>query len=204
MLQMQPRHAALQYAALLSFRHTCVLLLLLAGPFLCSPHARAEGAREQRSDRARSSGLAAAVGFGTQTVFLGGQLLYYVQLPDEYWRVAVHAGAGGLPAGGDAGARWGVNGGLFAAYGRHHNRLILGVEAGTLDWIRFYLHGREVALRQAYGAGATLGWEWMSSFGLFTRASLGPAFMVEPNSPLEKRKVHLWAVGGFQLGYKLW
>lgn len=182
----------------------CCGALLLMGMLSSASAARARDVAPKRADRARTSGLAAAVGFGTQTVHLGGQLLYYVQLPSDSWRLAVHAGAGGLPDSGDAGTRWGVNGGVFAAYGAHHNRLILGVEGGTLTWGTFYLHGRELAVRPAYGAGATVGWEWMSSFGLFTRASLGPAFVVEPESPLEKRKVSLWAVGGFQLGYKLW
>jgi hypothetical protein len=179
-------------------------ILLLVGSLLTATATRAEDNVTKGRDRARTSGLAAAIGFGTQTVLLGGQLLYYLQLPSESWRLAVHAGVGGMPSGGRAGAEWGVNGGLFLAFGAHHHRLIMGVEAGTLTWYTFSLHGAAVGRRQAYGAGATLGWEWMSSFGLFSRFSLGPAFMVEPQSPLEDRDVRLWAVGGGQVGYKLW
>jgi hypothetical protein len=181
------------------------LALLIGWLLACATPALAqETAKPTRADRAHTSGAAIAIGTGTQTVFLGGQLLYYFQLPSPRWRVAIHLGSGLFPVPDDAGVQWGFNGGTFAAFGRHH-RLVFGIEAGTLGWSKLTLHGAQFAMRQHGGAGASVGWEWMSSFGMFTRCSIGPAFIVEYHeSPLHERELRPWAVGGCVLGYKPW
>ncbi|HEX6242500.1 MAG TPA: hypothetical protein VFZ61_16420 [Polyangiales bacterium] len=180
---------------------------LLIGAWLvgAAPALAEEPAVPTRVDRAQTSGPAIAIGTSTQTILVGGQLLYYFQLPSPRWRIAIHLGAGVYPVPeGDLGLPWGVNGGTFAAFGRHH-RLVFGIEAGTLGWSTFRLHGTPMALRQHGGAGASVGWEWMSSFGMFTRFSVGPAFVAEyTDTPLQDRAWEPTFVGGWVLGYKPW
>jgi hypothetical protein len=181
------------------------LLVLLGGLLVCpGPAFAEEPALPKRVDRAHTSGPAIAIGTGTQTVVIGGQLLYYFQLPSPRWRVALHLGAGGIPVPDDPFPRWGMNGGAFFGMGRHHHRLVVGVEAGTVAWATYSLHGASMAMRQVPGIGASVGWEWMSSFGLFVRGSVGPAIMIERGSPLQDRDVSPWFVASWVLGYKPW
>ena len=181
------------------------LALLIGAWLVCATPALAEeAAKPTRVDRAQTSGAAVAIGTGTQTVVVGGQLLYYFQLPSPRWRVALHLGAGGVPSTDkEAGARWGMNGGTFFGFGRHH-RLVFGVEAGTAAWSTYTLHGASQARRQEPAVGAWVGWEWMASFGMFTRGSVGPAIMIERASPLDDRVVSPWFVASWVLGYKPW
>jgi hypothetical protein len=180
------------------------LVALLVGMLLCIPVATGQLSSTKRSDRAHTWGPAIAIGTGTQTVGIGGQLLYYFQLPAPRWRVALHLGAGATPSSdAELGTQWGMNGGAFFGFGRRH-RLVFGAEAGTLDWSTLFLHGAAVDMRQVPGMCVSVGWEWMSSFGLFTRGSIGPAMTIERASPLQDRDIWPWFVGGWVLGYKPW
>jgi hypothetical protein len=183
-------------------RTTLPLALLVAGWAWLAAAALARADAPERVDHALSSGLALGAALGGDAPLFGGELVYYLQLPSPRMRVALHAGAGGAPRliAQDA---WSVVGGVFFAYGKH-NRLVVGASAGTQAWDSFYLHGARLASRPTYGASLDVGFEWMSSFGLFLRTTIGPNLMVGKETPLERGKVYPWFSGSLVIGYKLW
>jgi hypothetical protein len=132
----------------------------------------------------------------------GAVALYYLQLADPRSRIALHLGAGGVPRAFLTHA-WGLAAGAFLAYGRH-NRLVVDVSAGTQSWEQLTWYRTQLASRPLWGAGLAVGYEWMSSFGLFVRTNVGPSFYVRPERPLIRRKVYPSFQLGLTLGYKLW
>jgi hypothetical protein len=172
----------------------------------CLLEAARGGVRAQpvgRADRAASSGLGVGVGVGTENVLLGGHVIYYLQLSQPRLRVALHAGAGFLPEF-DAGPRhWGMTGGAFLAFGKR-NRLVVGLIGGTLAWETYYLYGQELASRQVLGLGVCAGWELVTRRGFYVRGDVGPALMVERETPLEERNPGATVIISTSLGYKLW
>jgi hypothetical protein len=178
-----------------------LLALTIAGCASLAGRAAAQ-VPAQRADRALSSGLALGAVLGGDAPMFGGELLYYWQLGDPRLRVAFHVGAGGAPRliWKDA---WSVVGGAFFAYGKR-NRLVVGASAGTQSWENFSLHDTLLASRPVYGASLDVGFEWVSSLGLFLRSTIGPSLMVRRDTPLAPSKVYPWFSGGLVIGYKLW
>jgi len=154
-------------------------------------------------DRAMTSGLGVGTGLGSDNVWLGAHLIYYLQLPSPRVRFALHAGMGLLPWR-DPDIRWGTRGGGFFSYGVR-NRFVIGATGGTMDWQTFGLHGRALASRQEYGLGFEIGYEFMSPFGFYARASIGPGVAFSRETPLRERDAHLvWRGNLLSIGYKLW
>lgn len=126
---------------------------------------------QEEQDRAATSGLALGVGLGHSSAGLGGHLHYYLQLPSERWRLALHAGVGVtgyVMFDGEAEGRVGAAGGVMTAFGRRH-RLVLDVLAAPYQ--ASGATGERMKLY--YGIGALIGYEWMARYGLSVRTALG-------------------------------
>jgi hypothetical protein len=185
-------------SVLASLRCTVRALWLVSVAFASTPaHAHAP------VDRATTSGLAVGAALGSESPLFGGVLLYYLQLENPRLRVALHAGAGGVPSAIAGERSFGVSGGAFLGFGRRH-RLVVGLSAGTQNWTDFSLHGVTLAVQPNYGGALTVGWEWMTRRGFFMRMGLGPAFYVTAEAPLLAREVHASLNGTLAIGYKLW
>lgn len=128
--------------------------------------AGAAGAQDDvgRTDRAQTSGLAVGIGGGYESAGFGGHAVYYVQLPNERWRLAAHAGAGWF-------GRGAGSGGLMALFGRRH-RMVIDVLVSPVAASGSTGERTEIF----YGVGPLLGWEWMASYGLGIRATIGLAY----------------------------
>jgi hypothetical protein len=164
-----------------TFRHMIRSVVLLAALVFTTSAAKAE-----TQDKALTSGLAVGVGAGFESAGLGAHAIYYLQLPNERWRLAAHAGVGFF-------LRPAASGGVMASFGRRH-RLVLDLLVSPCAAISNF-GDPEVF----YGVGALVGWEWMASYGLGVRTTVGAAYRPE----LEDEPVNL-ALNLLSLDYKFW
>jgi len=134
----------------------------------------ASTASAQEQNRAETSGLALGVGLGHSSAGLGGHVHYYLQLPSERWRLAVHGGVGIIGYvmfNGEAEGRVGGSGGLMTAFGRRH-RLVVDVLAAPFQGSG----GTGERMQLYYGVGMLIGYEWMTSYGLSISTALGISY----------------------------
>jgi hypothetical protein len=141
-------------------------------------------------DRAGTSGLAVGTGVGNENAFLGVHLAYYLQLPNDRWRVAPLVGIGVFPGISSAG----YAGGLMALFGKRHRMVMellaapYAAEGGTWTKDRYW-----------YGVGLLAGYEWMTWYGLVVRSAVGIAYRPE----LSDQPINL-AINVISLDYKIW
>ena len=174
------------------------MLLALAFSLMTSIASAQTGGGEPpgRGDRAVTSGLSVGMGLGHSSAGIGGNAAYYLQLPNERWRLALHVGVGVLGyvmTDHDADGRVGAAGGIMAAFGRRH-RLVLDVLAAPYQ--ADMVLGESIKLY--YGIGALAGYQWMARFGLELRAGVGVAFC--------PTRAGAWgpAFDLVSIGYKFW
>ncbi|HEX7481434.1 MAG TPA: hypothetical protein VF331_26765 [Polyangiales bacterium] len=145
-------------------------------------------ASAQEHDRALTSGLALGLGVGNENALFGGHALYYLQLPNECWRIAPHVGVGWIGA-------TGVTAGVMGSLGRRH-RLVMDLLAGPLA----STGGTDIKTRLYYGVAALVGYEYMAKFGLALRTTIGLAY--RPTLAVSER-VYV-AFNLLSVDYKLW
>lgn len=145
-------------------------------------------AHAQDRDRAFTSGLSLGLGVGTENSLLGAHALYYFQLSDR-WRLAPHIGVGWIGG-------IGVTGGLMATFGRRH-RLVLDALGGPMA----ASGGTDQPWHLYYGVCVLVGWEWMASYGLTIRSSLGPSYRPELKPSPDR---FFFGLNILSIDYKLW
>jgi hypothetical protein len=148
----------------------------------------AASAAAQEHDRAVTSGLALGVGVGHENALLGAHVVYYVQFPDECWRIAPHVGVGWIGA-------TGATAGLMGSFGRNH-RLVLDLLAGPMA----ASGGTGVKTKLYYGIATLLGYEYMAKFGLALRTTIGVAY--RPTLAVSER--FYLAINVLSVDYKFW
>src|SRR5262249_6298056 len=145
------------------------------------------------SDRAQTSGLALAGGFGYQTPSMGAQADYYL-LPDG-WPLGLvgYVGAGWWPPPVVNGAKGDATVGLAvgaSAFVGHRHRFVLDLSYGLASIELYSMGGIAVGQTNVYGMTAALGYEYLAHDGFLFRASLGLSYLIgDALSPSDSRMV---------------
>lgn len=154
------------------------------------------------SRKTQTSGLGLSLGLGTQYPVFGGQVMYYLQLPDTLLRVAPYASLGLLSVGTAGGSNLGAAFGAIASWGDKH-RLLLDAAYATVGLVSLNPHGRELDSRGVWGPKLELGYEYMAFSGWFFRFGVGAVYMTSQPLFSPRKRLGL-ALTLFGVGFKLW
>ena len=156
------------------------------------------GAAPDEFHRGERSGAAIAVGIGAQYAGLGAHLAWYFVPAERAFAFVPYVGAG-VAYIGSADDVAGPVAGAMAMVGEI-DRWILDASFGVLDARQLSLHGVSVATRAVYALTPSIGYEWMSSSGIFSRLLVGVPLFVDAKVDV----FDTFPVVTYGLGYKAW
>ncbi len=151
--------------------------------------------------KSETSGLAIGAGLGYQYALLGGQLLYYIQIPETLFRVTPYAGGGYWPSTGDHDGKPGYSLGVMASFGGNH-RVVLDLNYGLAAMEGYSSDGIEFVTHTLYGITLALGYEYMSGGGFFVRPQFGGTYLTDAWTVVDESRLDVTLNIG--LGFKIW